>query len=150
MSPSGTNGKATINGCGQIPSTFRYKNKDSTYKVNLHTRSVYLTLEVVDGSRVDWLDRNLQVVIGNDVHHFIAKDLIKHRRVRDPCGGFTEAFNCKLYRKYYLSIDVPALGEEVNKVTIYPPKPLVNGKPFKVESIDFNKVTKILLQAINC
>ncbi|UOB75424.1 hypothetical protein [Pseudoalteromonas sp. APM04] len=149
MSPKGISGDATINGCGQIPSTFQYEMKDSKYKVDLHYNSVYLVVEVVDGSNVEWLNNEITVLVNNESHILKAKNLIRDDRVRDPCGGFTDTFNCKTYRNYYLNIEIEAL-KGATQVNIVPPIPMVNKKAFEVSEIEFKEVTKTLMQAINC
>ncbi|WP_173497377.1 hypothetical protein [Shewanella sp. ISTPL2] len=149
MSPKGLGGDVIINGCAQIPSTFRYEMEGASFKVNLGNNSVYLVVEVVDGSSVEWQNNEISVQVNNEKFTEKAKDLIQSDRIREPCGGFTSTFNCKSYRSYHLNIEFESLIG-ATKVKILPPIPMVNKVPFKVSEIEYKKVTKTLMQAINC
>lgn len=149
MSPTGRGGDAVIQGCHQIPSTFRYEIDRADFEVNLGSNSVYLTVEAVDGSIVEWQNNEITVLVKNKKYTAKVKEFIRTDRVREPCGGLTASLNCNVYRTYNTSVDFESVIG-ANEVKIFPPIPMVNKIPFKVSEIEYKKVTKTLMQAINC
>ncbi|MBU2179838.1 MAG: hypothetical protein KJ930_10460, partial [Gammaproteobacteria bacterium] len=105
MSPTGYGGDAIIQGCHQIPSTFRYEIDGADFKVNLGSNSVYLVIETVDGSIVEWQNNEITVLVNNKKYTAKVKEFIRTDRVREPCGGLTASLNCKVYRTYNINVD---------------------------------------------
>ncbi|TXH97385.1 MAG: hypothetical protein E6Q75_04800 [Rheinheimera sp.] len=149
MSPTGRGGDAIIQGCHQIPSTFRYEIDGSEFRINLGSNAVYLAIEAVDGSVVEWQNNEITILINNKKYTEKVKDFIRTERVREPCGGLTASLNCKVYRTYSTKIDFESIVD-ATEVRISPPVPMVNKTPFNVSEIEYKKVTKTLMQAINC
>ncbi|MDP2562458.1 hypothetical protein [Psychrobium sp. 1_MG-2023] len=148
MKPEGNFGKATIDGCGQIPSTFRYESKKSAFKVTVYRNQILFGLEAVSNHEVKWSSSKLKVIVDGQSHSLNVGEF-KPSYLRQPCGGFAEAFNCAAIQHYYSDLELPNMME-ASEVIIIPPTPLINGKPMKVDRIKFNKVTETVWSALNC
>jgi hypothetical protein len=148
MKPEGEFGKASKDGCGQIPLNFIYDDLAAKFKVLLNARAVYLSLVVPEGSTVEWYDSSMSVEVSDLNENIIAESLIKDERIKEVCSGIG-LFSCKKYDQYYLFVEAPQIYERDN-VKIKPPTPLVNGKAIKTSEINFKKVTENIVQAINC
>jgi hypothetical protein len=148
MKPEGEYGKASKDGCGQIPLTFIYDNPEAKFKILLNARAVYLSLVVPEGSTVDWSDPSMSVEVSGVTENIISEPLIKDERVKEICSGIG-LFSCRKYDQYYLFVEAPQIYETDN-VKVKPPTPEINGKPIKTSEINFKKATENIVQAINC
>ena len=148
MKPEGNFGKTTIDGCGQIPNTFRYESEKSSFKISVHGNRVFFGFEAISTDEIKWKSSEV-IIIVDGVSHSLAVNKLKPSYLREPCGGFTKSFNCDSIQHYHSSVDIPSMDES-SEVIVLPPTPLVNGSPIKVGEIKFKKVTETLWQALNC
>jgi hypothetical protein len=147
MKPEGDFGKATINGCRQRPSTFRYESKKSAFKVTVYRNRILFGFEAVSNHEIKWESSEITVII-DGISHSLSVNEFQPSYLRQPCGGFADTFNCEAIQHYNSDIEVPNMIE-ASEVVIVLPSPLVNGKVIKVDKIKFNKVTETVWSALN-
>lgn len=148
LKPSGKYGKTTIDGCDQVPRTFRYEEQETTLKLKLYYETLALNIEALNTDQVTWNENKVKINIDGEIYNLKASELVKSHE-RDPCGGFTETFGCTVYQVYNARVKIPFV-ENADTIIVYPPIPSVNGEALKVDKIIFKRVTETLWTALNC
>jgi hypothetical protein len=152
VKPMSNHGEITIDGCDTVPRTFRHESNDDTYKIKsfFQEQTLTITLEVVSlkGKEVVWENNNIRASINGIDFDLVVEPL---RVIYSPgaCGGLTEVLNCKVYNNYYSVVKINNI-KSISDVLLYPPVPLIDDKPIKIEPIQFKQVTETVWHPLNC